>query len=62
MRPLTRIRGSVAHNPEQRLGARFERSGVAIRAGSARFVIALKAFGRSGVQRALGQVSPVAER
>jgi trimeric autotransporter adhesin len=55
-----RIRGLVARNPAQRLAAQFGRSGVAVTAGSARFAIALKAFGRGGVLRALAAVSPVA--
>ena len=54
------IRGLVARNPAQRLSARFGRSGVAISAGSASFVIALKAFGRAGELRGVGPVSPVA--
>jgi hypothetical protein len=52
------IRGLVAHNPAQRLTARFSRSGVAISAGSARFVIALVAFGRSDVLKGLAPVAP----
>jgi hypothetical protein len=55
-----RIRGLVARNPAQRLSARFGRSGVAIKTGSARFGIALKAFGRAGALRALSPVVPVA--
>jgi hypothetical protein len=55
-----RIRGLVANNPAQRLSARFGRSRVAVTAGSARFAIALKAFGRGGALRALAAVSPVA--
>jgi hypothetical protein len=55
-----RIDGLVAHNPAQRLSARFGRSGVAIAAGSARFAISLKAFGRGGALQALAPVSPVA--
>jgi FG-GAP repeat len=55
-----RIRGLVARNPAQRLAARFESSGVAITAGSTRFAIALKAFGRPSSLRALPPVSPVA--
>jgi hypothetical protein len=55
-----RIKGLVAHNPAQRLSARFGRSGVAITASSARFAISLKAFGRGGALRALTAVSPVA--
>jgi FG-GAP repeat len=55
-----RLAGLVAHNPAQRLSARFGRSGVAVAAGSARFAIALKAFGRGDALRALAPVSPVA--
>jgi hypothetical protein len=54
------IRGLVARNPAQRLAAQFARSGVAVTAGSARFAIALKAFGRGGVLRALPPGLPVA--
>jgi hypothetical protein len=55
-----RIRGLVARNPAQRLTARFGRAGVSVAAGSARFTIALKAFGRASGLRALAPVSPVA--
>lgn len=55
-----RIEGLVAHNPAQRLSARFEPSGVAIAAGSTRFAISLKAFGREGALQVLSPVSPVA--
>jgi hypothetical protein len=55
-----RIEGLVANNPAQRLSARFGRSGVAIAAGSARFAISLKAFGRGSELRALAPVLPVA--
>jgi hypothetical protein len=55
-----RIDGLVAHNPVQRLSARFGRSGVAITTGSARFAISLKAFGRGSTLGALAPVSPVA--
>jgi trimeric autotransporter adhesin len=54
------IHGLVARNPAQRLAARFGRSGVAVTAGSARFAIALEAFGRSNALRALTPGSPVA--
>jgi FG-GAP repeat len=54
------IRGLAAHNPSQRLAARFRRSGVAIMAGRTRFAIALRAFGRGGTLRPLAAVSPVA--
>jgi hypothetical protein len=55
-----RIDGFLARNPAQRLAARFERSGVAIKAGSTRFDMSLKAFGRPGTLTALAPVSPVA--
>jgi hypothetical protein len=55
-----RIQGLVAHNPAQRISARFARSGVAIRAASAHLGVALKAFGRQGAVRALPAVLPVA--
>jgi hypothetical protein len=55
-----RIRGLVARNPAQGLLARFGRSGVAVMAGSARFAIALKAFGRPSSLRPLAASSPVA--
>ncbi len=55
-----RLDGLVAHNPAQRLSARFGRSRVAVTAGSARFAISLKAFGRGDALRALAPVSPVA--
>jgi hypothetical protein len=55
-----RIHGLVAHNPAQRLVARFGRSGVAVTAHSARFAIALKAFGRPSSLRPLAAGSPVA--
>src|SRR3984957_18354920 len=55
-----RIHRLVAHNPAQRLRARFGRSGVAVTAGSARFAIALKAFGRPSSLRPLAASSPVA--
>jgi hypothetical protein len=55
-----RIAGLVARNPAQRLSARFGRSGVAITAGSARFAVAMRAYGREGTLRALAPVSPVA--
>jgi hypothetical protein len=55
-----RFDGLVARNPAQRLSARFGRSGVAIAAGSARFAISLKAFGRGDALHALAPVSPVA--
>jgi hypothetical protein len=55
-----RIEGLVAHNPAQRLSARFGLSGVAITAGSARFAISLKAFGRESALQTLSPVSPVA--
>src|ERR1700722_9542226 len=55
-----RIAGLLARNPAQRLSARFERSGVAITAGSARFAISLKAFGRGSALGALAAASPVA--
>jgi hypothetical protein len=54
------IHGLVARNPAQRLVARFGRSGVAVTAGSARFGIALEAFGRPDALRALAPASPVA--
>ena len=54
-----RIAGSVARNPAQRFSARFGRSGVAITAGSARFVISMRAYGRGSTLRALAPVSPV---
>ena len=54
-----RIKDLVASNPAQRLSARFGRSGVAITAGSTRFAISLKAFGRGGALKALAPVSPV---
>ena len=57
--PAYRVSGFVAHNPAQRLLARFGRSGVAIEAGSARFGIALRAVGRVG---ALQPIAPVAPR
>ena len=50
--------GLVAHNPAQRLSARFGRSGVAIEAGSARFGIALRAVGRVGALQPLAPVAP----
>ncbi len=55
-----RIEGLAAHNPAQRLSARFGRSGVAITAGSTQFAISLKAFGRGSALMALSPVSPVA--
>jgi FG-GAP repeat len=55
-----RINGLVARNPAQRLVARFGHSGVAVTAGSARFGIALEAFGRPNALRALAPGSPVA--
>jgi hypothetical protein len=55
-----RIRGLAARNPAQHLSARFGRSGVAIVAGSTRFAISLKAFGRGSELRTLSPVSPVA--
>jgi hypothetical protein len=55
-----RIEGLAAHNPAQRLSARFGRSGVAITAGSTQFTISLKAFGRGSAPMALSAVSPVA--
>jgi hypothetical protein len=55
-----RLDGLLAHNPAQRLSARFGRSGVAVAAGSARFAISLKAFGRGDALHALPPVSPVA--
>jgi hypothetical protein len=55
-----RLDGLVARNPAQRLVARFGRSGVAITAGSARFDIGLRAFGRGDALRALPAVAPVA--
>jgi hypothetical protein len=55
-----RIAGLVARNPVQRLSARFGRSGVAITAGSARFAISTRAYGRGSTLRALASVSPTA--
>ena len=55
-----RIHGLVARNPAQRFSARFGRSGVAVTAGSARFAIALKAFGRPSSLRLIAAGSPVA--
>ncbi len=55
-----KIDGLVARNPAQRLAARFGRSGVAVTAGSTRFAISLKAFGRPNALRALALGSPVA--
>ncbi|HXQ01195.1 MAG TPA: hypothetical protein VN845_14170, partial [Solirubrobacteraceae bacterium] len=55
-----RIHGLVAHNPAQQLVARFGRSGVAVTAGSARFAIALMAFGRPSSLRPLVASSPLA--
>jgi FG-GAP repeat len=55
-----RIHGLVAGNPAQRFSARFGRSGVAVTAGSARFAIALKAFGRPSSLRLLAAGSPAA--
>jgi hypothetical protein len=55
-----RLHGLVARNPAQRLLARFGRSGVAVTAGSARFAMALKAFGRPSSLRPLAASSPVA--
>lgn len=54
------IHGLVAHNPAQQLVARFGRSGIAVTAGSARFAIALEAFGRPNALRALAPGSPIA--
>jgi hypothetical protein len=55
-----RLGGLVAHNPAQHLAARFGRSGVLIKTGSARFEIALKGFGRGRALRTLSPVVPVA--
>jgi hypothetical protein len=55
-----RFDGLVAHNPAQRLSARFGRSGVAVTAGSAQFAISLQAFGRGDALHPLAPVSPVA--
>lgn len=44
----------------QGFSARFGRSGVAITAGSARFAISLRGYGRGGALSALTPVSPVA--
>jgi hypothetical protein len=54
-----RIAGLVARNPAQRFSARFGRAGVAIRAGSARFAISFRAYGRGSMLSALASVSPV---
>jgi hypothetical protein len=55
-----RIAGLVARNPAQRFSARFGRSGVAIKSGSARFAISMRAYGRENTPTALASVSPVA--
>jgi hypothetical protein len=55
-----RLHGLVARNPAQRLVARFGRSGVAVTAGSARFAISMRAYGRGSTPRALASASPVA--
>jgi hypothetical protein len=55
-----RLDGLTAHNPAQGLSARFGRSAVAIRSDSAHFDLALRAFGRGSVLRALPRVAPVA--
>jgi hypothetical protein len=54
-----RLHGLVAHNPAQRFSAQFGRSRVAITAGSARFAISMRAYGRGSTLRALASVSPV---
>jgi hypothetical protein len=53
-----RINGLLASNPAQRFLARFERQGVAITAGSARFAISLKGLGRGQALRPLAAASP----
>jgi hypothetical protein len=55
-----RLHGLVAHNPAQRLAARFSRSGVTVTAGSTRFAMVLEAFGRVNALRALAPGRPVA--
>ena len=55
-----RISGLVARNPAQRFSARFGRSGVAITAGSTRFTLSLKAFGRISSLQPVALVAPVA--
>jgi hypothetical protein len=55
-----RLDGLVAHNPAQRLSARFGRSGVVVRTASTRFAISLKGFGRGEALQPLAVVSPVA--
>ena len=55
-----RINGLMARNPAQRFSARFGPAGVAIAAGSARFAISLKGFGRGEALRPLVVVAPVA--
>jgi trimeric autotransporter adhesin len=55
-----RIDGLVGRNPAQRFSARFGRTGIAITAGSARFTLALKAFGRGVALESLQPVRPVA--
>ena len=55
-----RLDGLVARNPAQGFSAQFGRSGVAIDSASARFDLALRAFGRGSVLRTVPPVAPVA--
>jgi hypothetical protein len=55
-----RVNGLMARNPAQGFSARFGRSGVAIASASARFDLALRAFGRGSVLRTVPSVAPVA--
>jgi hypothetical protein len=54
-----RIEALGARNAAQRLSVKFSASGAAIVAGSARFTLALTAFGRAGALRTLAPVSSV---
>ena len=55
-----RIHGFVAHNPAQRLVARFDRSGITVTVGSTRFAMVSEAFGRLNALQALAPDRPVA--
>ncbi len=59
--PAYRLHGLAATNPAQRLSARFVPAGAVITAGSARFSIGLRAFGRGPALRRLPALAPIAD-
>ena len=56
--PVFRIVADSAHNPAQRLSARFRPAGVTVTAGGSHLRIALRAVGRGEALRPVGQAAP----